>query len=285
MPLRIKILKRSSSSPISDKPISALEEVYQEACGEARSLCIFLTQYGALLLGCGSTCIRLEKNINRIAKAFGMEAEIYIMPRHLQLSVWEKEHTATVSALEAVAPVGINFEMNTRLSELSWEIADGRITFQEALNKFAEIKKGTKRNPYILLLLVALANASFCRLFGGDLMAMATVALATAIGFQAKTTMLSWRSDLRAVVFLCSLLSAFIAGLGVWLSIGDVPRIAVATSVLYLVPGIPFINSFSDMINRHYICAFGRFMDAVVLTCCLSAGLVVAMKLMGLSMF
>lgn len=220
-----------------------------------------------------------------MAKAFGMDAEIYIMPRHIQVSVWEKGRTATVSALEAVAPVGINFDMNTRLSELSWEVADGKLTFHQAIEKFEEIRKGRPQNPYLLLLLVAAANASFCRLFGGDFQAMATVAIATAVGFFTKLTLLRWKSDVRAVVFFCSLISALIASFGVWFSIGSVPRIAVATSILYLVPGIPFINSFSDLINKHYICAFGRFMDAVVLTCCLSAGLFVAMKIMGLSMF
>ena len=60
---------------------------------------------------------------------------------------------------------------------------------------------------------------------------------------------------------------------------------ALGTSILYLVPGIPFLNSFSDMICRHYVCALGRFMDAVILTCCLSAGLCAGMALMDAGMF
>ncbi|MDE6344424.1 MAG: threonine/serine exporter family protein, partial [Muribaculaceae bacterium] len=63
------------------------------------------------------------------------------------------------------------------------------------------------------------------------------------------------------------------------------PSIALGTSVLYLVPGIPFLNSFSDMIYRHYFCAFCRFTDAVVLTCCLSIGLCAGMMLMNVGMF
>ena len=37
-------------------------------------------------------------------------------------------------------------------------------------------------------------------------------------------------------------------------SLGSTPDIAIATSILYLVPGIPFLNGFSDMIAGHYTC-------------------------------
>ena len=40
---------------------------------------------------------------------------------------------------------------------------------------------------------------------------------------------------------------------------------AIATSVLYLVPGIAFLNAFNDMIDGHYVCFFSRLMDAIVL--------------------
>ena len=67
--------------------------------------------------------------------------------------------------------------------------------------------------------------------------------------------------------------------------LGSTPGIAIGSSVLYLVPGIPFLNSFSDLLNHHYICAFSRFMDAVVLTCCLSLGLCAGMAMMQVGMF
>ena len=67
--------------------------------------------------------------------------------------------------------------------------------------------------------------------------------------------------------------------------IGSTPEIALGTSVLYLIPGVPYINAVSDMIDRHYLCAFSRFADAVVLTACLSAGLCGGMLVLGLRWF
>lgn len=248
-------------------------------------LCIFLTEYGSELLGCGSTCIRLENNVKRMAQAFGMEAEVYIMPRHLQTSVWQPGHSNTSTAMQAIAKVGISFDINTMLSRLSWDLADRKIDFAEARRRFAKIINGGSQNQLLLIILVALANASFCRLFGGDAVAMGLVGVATGIGYFTKIRLLKLHLDLRITVVICAFLSTLICSCGVLCDWGSAPQIAVATSVLYLVPGIPFINSFSDLLYRHYICAFGRFLDAAVLTICLSIGLLAGMGIMHIPLF
>ncbi len=83
----------------------------------------------------------------------------------------------------------------------------------------------------------------------------------------------------------CAFVSSVLAAAGYLFSLGGTPDVAMATSVLYLVPGIPFLNAFSDMVDGHYICFFSRMTDAAILTCCLSAGLCLGMKLMNVGMF
>ena len=226
----------------------------------------FLSQYGAWLLGSGSTCIRVEKNINRMAHAFGMAAEITIMPRHLQIAVCRRGCDELATHLSAVRQTPTSFNIITRLSELSWAVADGRINFATATQQFNQIISSDRQNKAAVLLMVALANASFCRLFGGDAAAMAIVGIAT-------------------LCIICALVSSILGATDILFPHGSTPYIAVATSVLYLVPGIPFLNSFSDLLHRHYICAFSRFADAVILTGCLSAGLCGGMLLMKIGMF
>ena len=136
-----------------------------------------------------------------------------------------------------------------------------------------------------MLVLVSLANASFCRLFGGDMVAMVIVFVATFAGFLVKQMLMERHVDFRLTAVVCSFVSAVLASSDALFSLGATPEIAVGTSVLYLIPGIPFINSFCDMIDRHYLCSFGRMMNAVVLSCCLSAGLCAGMMLMNLGMF
>lgn len=246
----------------------------------------FLARYSGLLLGCGATCIRLEKNVDRIAHACGAGVETMVMPRHVQLSVMAASSFESHSYTASAAPVGISYAVNAALSRLSWEIADGKVTFDQAeeiLGRISENGGGVSRG--VTLLLVGVANASFCRLFGGDAAAMAVVAVATVAGFFVRGELMRRRVDMRLTVAVCSFVSAVLGATAMLFGFGDTPSVALGTSVLYLVPGIPFLNSFSDMVYRHYVCAFGRFMDAVVLTCCLSAGLCAAMLLMNAGMF
>lgn len=251
----------------------------------AREACLFLAAYSARLLGCGATCIRLEKNVGRMAAAFGKEAEITIMPRHVHITVNERGSDSTFTSSATVAPAAINFNINTRLSELSWEVADTGISFEATKERFEDIAATAQENRYAVLALVTLANAAFCRLFGGDAAAMAVVAAATLAGFMLKQELLARKADARMVTMLCAFVSSVLGATAVLFGLGDTPLTAMGTSVLYLVPGIPFLNSFSDMLCRHYICAFCRFADATVLTCCLSAGLCAGMLMMGVGMF
>lgn len=220
-----------------------------------------------------------------MAAAYGYNVELSIMPRHVHISVLNKDSNESVTAISSVSSTGISFNINTRLSELSWEVADGKIDFKQAKDKFKTIITGDYQNKWMVLILVTLANASFCRLFGGDWAAMAITGAATLAGYYIKQVLTETKTDNRLIVLICSFISSILGASGILFSIGSTPDIALATGVLYLIPGIPFLNSFSDMLYRHYICAFSRFMDALVLTCCLSLGLCAGMLLMHTGMF
>lgn len=248
-------------------------------------LSLFLARYSATLLGAGATCIRLEKNVDRIAKAYGMATELTMTPRHVNISVYRPDKTGVVTSIVAVSRLPISFDINTRLSKLSWEIADRKVNFAEACRQFQECIRPTKQGKGTLLALVSFANAAFCNLFGGDPAAMAVVWIATFAGYYMKLLLADRGMDARVIWLICSFISSVLGATDGLFALGGTPDVALGTSVLYLVPGIPFINSFSDMLYKHYLCAFSRFCDAAILTCCLSAGLCTGMLLMNVSMF
>lgn len=227
--------------------------------------------------------MRLDMNARRIAERFGFDIEITIFPRHLLLTVRRGDDART--EVVSVPARAISYNVNTQLSQLSWEVADSGLSLDECERRLEAILASDKQSPWVVLLLVPLANASFCRLFGGDWVAMVVVAIATLAGYYTKQILAGYRWDPRAIFVVCSFFSAVLASADAIFGLGSTPAIAVGASVLYLVPGIPFLNSFSDLLNRHYICAFSRFADACVLTGCLSVGLGLGLLLMHLSLF
>lgn len=252
---------------------------------ELKQICMFFADYASWLLGCGATCIRIERNINRMATALGCEVVMTILPRHVHITVNNPDHSDNYTYIAATRKVPINYDMNTRLSELSWALCDGKISYDDTIKLFHHIVNTKYHNRWMILILASFANAAFCRLFSGDWYAVAVVFFTTIIGFLLKQTLASLKVDVRVIFIICSFVSSLIAAQATLFSVGLTPAVAIGTSVLYLVPGIPFLNSFSDLLDGHYICAFSRFIHATVLTCCLSLGLCAAMLITNISMF
>lgn len=257
----------------------------EKTCPTVEEACAFLSEYATWLLGCGATCIRIEKNVKRMAEAWHVSQEMTILPSHIHISVWDTEKTHSCNTLARMQHTGINFNINTQLSKLSWAVADKRINFAEAQQRCKEITASPPANPWLVLMLASLANASFCRLFEGDLISMLIVFCATLAGYRLKQVMLEDKHDVRFVFFCSAFFSSVIGSAGYVFGWGETPGTAIGTSVLYLIPGIPYINSVSDLLDSHYICAFSRFMNAAVLTACLSAGLCGGLLLMNIKWF
>ncbi len=244
----------------------------------------FLSEYAALLLRSGATCARVEKNVGRMAAGWGLSSTITILPRHVTVSVIAPDKE-TKNFLTDTGQTSISFDKITKLSRLSWEVADRGLRIEDARRSFLQIALASPANAVWVLFAVSCANGAFCRLFSGDAVASLVVFLATMCGYYLKQVMLAHKIDVRLVFMICAFVSSVLACGDSLFSLGTTPEIAIGTSVLYLVPGIPFLNSFSDMLDKHYICFFCRLTDTVVLTCCLSAGLCAGMWVMRVGMF
>lgn len=248
----------------------------------SKEICLFLADYSSWLVGSGATCIRTKKNVERMSEAFGVETSLMIMLTNIHVAVTRKHSEESFSMLKKVNQRGISFNINTQLSKLSWDVADRKISFEEAVSLFHEITTTRPASPLWVLIMVSLANLSFCRLFGGDFISMGLVFVATLAGYRLKQILLSAHIDVRLTFFFSAFISSVIGAGAHLFGWGETPEIAIGTSVLYLIPGIPYINSVSDLMDGHYLCAFSRFMDAMMLTMCLSAGLCCGMLIMGL---
>lgn len=243
----------------------------------------FLSEYSVLLFGSGATCVRMDKNVRRIANSLGMGVEYSVLPRHIHITV-EKggEQFTSVVAIRDLPP---SFAIISNLSRLSWQMADRQMSFHCAKGTMERIARTARVYPWLLVLVVSLANACFCGLFAGDLIAMAIVFAATFVGFLVKQFLSGHHWDFRLVTIAAAFVSTVIASVDVLFVRSATPDVAISTCVLYLVPGIPFINSFCDLLDRHYLCAFGRMLNALVIMACLSIGLIAGMMLMHVSMF
>lgn len=132
---------------------------------------------------------------------------------------------------------------------------------------------------------VAMAGAAFCRLFGGDVPSMGIVFAATIGGFGVKQWMTERRAGARVTCVTAAFVSTVAAAAGHLFGWGATPEVAVGCSVLYLIPGIPYLNAAGDLLGGRYRRALRRMGDCVALTACLSLGLCCGLLAMGIDLF
>lgn len=236
-------------------------------------LITFFGDYSSALLSSGCTTLRIEKNVRRMAAHYGVDIVMTVMPKHVELML-----TDGARSLTRIADWhrGINFSIITSLSHLSWKVVDDNLPLPAARRCLGVITARPRMNIAMVTLMAAMANACFCRLFEGDYWAMLFVFLGTAGGFIVKHRLAGLGLDVRVATVVAAILSAIIACGAHIYGLGNTPEVAVATSVLYLVPGIAYINAFSDFINGHYVCSMSWLFSALETTVCLGSGLVLA---------
>lgn len=259
---------------------------YQSTMINSTDLCDFLSSYAAAILKAGSTTERCEKTVSRIAVAYGYVAEMTILPRSVTVSVRPKGNWGFVSMHKSISGFGVDFHQISMLSQLSWDIRDEHISLGVAKRRLRNIVMRRRMNAWVAMFFISLANASWVRLFDGDYPGVVIVFVATLCGLLLRNSLTGhFRWDYRIATLLAACCSSVLVSLAFLLDWTQTEDVALGTCVLYLVPGIMFINSVSDMINGHVLYSFNRFVTACVLTACLGLGLSLGILLMNVESF
>lgn len=231
----------------------------------------FIAEYSAHLMGAGVHTSRVVRNSKRIGEAYGVDVKLGVFHKNIILTLIHRESGETCNQVVDIPAHPISFEHNAELSALSWEVYDRHLPLETLAEKYRAIVAAPKIHPLFVLLLVGFANASFCKLFGGDLCSMGIVFSATLAGMFLKQQMQKKKMN-HYIIFI---VSAFVASLCASTSLifDTTSEIALATSVLYLVPGVPLINGVIDVVEGYVLTGFARLTEASLLIVSIAIGL------------
>lgn len=235
------------------------------------SLCDFISRYAVHLMSAGVHTSRVIRNSNRIGKCFNLDVQMSAFYKSIMITISKEETNEVYNKVISIPNHFISFEHNSELSALSWEAYDNHLSLQELEEKYQRIISAPKIHPLFVLILVGFANASFCRLFDGDFISMAIVFSSTIIGMFLKQKMVKEQMN-SYVVFV---ISAFVASICASTSLifHTTAETCIATSVLYLIPGVPLINGVIDIVEGHVLTGFARLAEAMLLIICIAVGM------------
>ena len=248
---------------------------------ELKAVSQFLTEYATCLMASGVHTSRIVRNTARIAESFGFEAHMTLFHKTISMTLRSKDNAHVYSTVSTAKSGAINFEFNSELSALSWEAYDNHLPLETLWEKYHAITSKPRMNPWTVWILVGFANASFCRLFNGDWVAVAAVFVATLIGFRLKQVLGKHHINHYFVFTISAFVASFIASITMWLQWGTTPDIAIGASVLYLIPGVPLINGIIDIIEGHVLAGTARLINALLLIVCIAFGMSITLLMMG----
>jgi uncharacterized membrane protein YjjP (DUF1212 family) len=244
---------------------------------EVSEIGAMLLEVGTLLMSSGATTGRIRTTVDRIAESFGYNNDLLITNRALMISISDDNNEQFFNSLKRTSPHGVNFKLVSGISRMSWRAVDEKWTVAQ-INKELERLTSLPHYPrWIILTLVGLAGASFCRLFGGDYLEMLITFGATVCGLFVRQEAHKRNFNLYLCVFFGALTAAVLAGLSRKIGVGDTMEHAFAASVLFLIPGVPLINSFSDLIDGNILNGLVRGLHGLMIAFAIALGMLTAM--------
>jgi len=250
-------------------------EIDQEP--ENHELGDLLLDIGSSLLVSGASCSRIEITLKRIATSFQHAVHVSVHPGSVSLTLYDQQEKVSFNGIRGTGSLVVNFETIAGISKLSWDTVEQSLSILHVKEQLKEILQRPRFPRLLVLSTVSLAGAAFCYSFGGTWTEMLLTFGATFAGLWTRQEAAHRKFNHYICVFVGSLVASLVVGVFIKAGLNVQFDHAFATSVLFLIPGIPLINCFTDMIDGHTLTGLARGLNASIMALAIAMGMLLTM--------
>lgn len=177
---------------------------------------------------------------------------------------------------------GINVSILVQIQQIILDI-ESRQRHENAITDIENRLDTIDRTTYpdnLMSFFVGLSCASFAYLNSYDWTIALVTLLASFCAMRIRLYLASHHFNPFVVAMLTAFMATSLGAVAYFLSLGVNADVAVASSVLLLVPGFPIINALSDILKGYINMGVGRWMFASMLTLSACVGIVIALILL-----
>lgn len=245
---------------------------------EITRLCI---QTALLLLQHGVESTVVVQMASRLGVALGVDSvECALTPNAVILSTLYNNHCITTTRKNT--DKGINMQVVTEVQRIVIAAEHHIYDLRHVREKLDRIKP-LKYNRYLVVVMVGLSCACFSHLAGGDWTIFGITFIASALAMYIRQIISARHFNPLIVFAVTAFVASLVAGSALKYELGNDPQIALASSVLLLVPGFPLVNSLADILKGHINMGIARWVIATVLTFGSCIGIVFALSLLNIT--
>ncbi|ADQ79499.1 protein of unknown function DUF1212 [Paludibacter propionicigenes WB4] len=253
---------------------------------KATEVAEFILDAGVFLMASGAHSGRVWRNCRRIAEHWGYRMNFNPTFTGILVSVWnDKDRENAVTRYKTAPPNSVHLETLTEISHLSWKIADGEIEYADASRELEAIKHKAHYPFWLIALAVGISCGCLCTLAGGSPVDAALAFCGASVGSVARYFILKKQFNQFLSIIIASAITTLIAGADTIFGLGRAPEMTLATSVLYLIPGVPLINSVIDLLEGYFSASIARSLFAASIISCIAVGMTLSIMLLGINNF
>ena len=249
--------------------------------GKQREITRLCIQTALLLLQHGVESTVVVQMASRLGVALGVDSvECALTPNAVILSTLSNNHCITTTRKNT--DKGINMQVVTEVQRIVIAAEHHIYDLRHVREKLDRIKP-LKYNRYLVVVMVGLSCACFSHLAGGDWTIFGITFIASALAMYIRQIISARHFNPLIIFAVTAFVASLVAGSALKYELGNDPQIALASSVLLLVPGFPLVNSLADILKGHINMGIARWVIATVLTFGSCIGIVFALSLLNIT--
>lgn len=246
----------------------------------------FILDTGVFLMSSGAHSGRVWRNCKRMASYWGFRISINPTYTGMLLTVWSEDNPENaVTRYRTTPPSKIHLDVLSQISHLSWRVTDGDICFEDARRELGRIESKAHYTYWLIALAVGLSCGLLTLLAGGNHFDLLLAFAGASMGSLVRYFILKKEFNNFLSVIIAAFVSSFIAGLDTIFNVGSMPEMALATSVLYLIPGVPLLNSVIDLLEGYFSASLARSLFSASSLLCIAIGMTLTIMILGISNF
>ncbi|WP_075321042.1 threonine/serine ThrE exporter family protein [Histophilus somni] len=238
-------------------------------------------QVAQMLLQHGAESTLIVQMAQRLGFALGIDSVECALTPNAVIITTLYDHNC-ITTVRKNLDKGINMQVVTEVQRLVIMAEKGLYDLQQIRKKLDGIKP-LKYNRFVVVTMIGLSCACFAHLSGGDIIVFLITFIASSIAMFIRQTLTLRHYNPLIVFAITAFVASMVAGLAVKYELGNDPQIALASSVLLLVPGFPLINSLADVLKGHINMGIARWTLATVLTFGTCLGIVFALSFLHIA--
>ncbi len=232
---------------------------------------------GAMMFGSGAEIDKVKRAMNSILETFHCDTvSVLVAHNALMLTITGNGHTIT--KVRMVPGHGVDFEKVVEIYALAKKVQHGGYDPKYIRETLARIERTGHRYSHLFTgVAVSIACGGFLVVFGGGPAEFLATAMASFVGVMTRFRL----TRMQYNVMLVFGVSAFVSSLAA-LCLSPLvhqPDLVLAASVLYLIPGVPLIDSIEELIRGYVTVGLTRGVMGMLMVLFLALGMVLALSL------